>query len=165
MEEFLGLLVNIEYSDEGTYGGGLVTATRLRHQSWGAIIMRITLLEVPGLFSPSSYDVHDVMIRFQHLSEINVVFAKVTGGGDHVDCSRLLNNIFPYDDGTSLPNEYSVALSTMEENDEDDGLEGALVNYKSDTYQLEFIYEALVDETRRPYCWCKNIAGLKFTPP
>ena len=55
-------------------------------------------------------------IRFQHLLAIIVVVTKATGGGDRVDCSWILTNLFPYDDGTSLPNESSVALSTMEDN-------------------------------------------------
>ena len=70
-------------------------------------------------------------IRFQNLSAINVVVAKATGGGDRVYCSRLLTNIFPYDDGKSLPNESSVAFSTMEDNDEYEGLDGELVNSKT----------------------------------
>ena len=49
-------------------------------------------------------------IRLQHLSAINVVVAEATGGGDRVDCSRILTNIFPYEDGKSLTNESSVAL-------------------------------------------------------
>ena len=92
-------------------------------------------------------------IRFQHISDINVVVAKATGGGDRVDCSRLLANLFPYDDGTSLPNESSVALSTMEENEEDEGVEGALFNSKAGPYELYCISEALYDGTSRPYCW------------
>ena len=54
-----------------------------------------------------------------------------------MDCSWLLTNLFPYDDGTSLRNESSVAFSTMEDNDEDEGVEGALVNSKSGTSQLD----------------------------
>ena len=69
-----------------------MTSTRLIRRSWGAIIMIIPLPEVPGLFSLLSSGVHDVTIRFQHLSAINSVVAKVTGGGDLVDCSRLLTN-------------------------------------------------------------------------
>ena len=76
-------------------------------------------------------------ILLQHLSAINVVVAESTGGGDRVDCSRLLTNIFPYDDGTSLPNESSVALSTMEDNDKDKGVERALVNSKAGPSQLD----------------------------
>ena len=83
--EFLGFLVNIESSDEGSDGGGLVIATRLLRRSWGGILMRIPLPEVPGLLSPSSSGLHDVTIRFQHLSTINVVVAEVTGGGDRID--------------------------------------------------------------------------------
>ena len=97
-------------------GGGLGISARLLHRSWGTIFIRIPLPEVSGLFSPSSSSVHDVNIQFQHLSAINVVVAKANGGGDRVDCSWILTNLFPYDDGTSLPNESSVALSTMEEN-------------------------------------------------
>ena len=74
-------------------------------RSWGEILTRITLPGVPGLFSPLSFGVHDVTIRFQNLSDINVVVSEANGGGDRVDCSRILTNIFPYDDGTSLPNE------------------------------------------------------------
>ena len=99
VEEYSGLLVDIESSDEGSDGGGLVTATRLLRRSRGAIIMKIPLPEVPEILSPSSSDVHDVTIRFQHLSAINVVVAKENGGGGCVDCSRLLINLFPYDDG------------------------------------------------------------------
>ena len=65
----------------------------------------------------------------------------------------------------SLPNEYSVALSTMEENDEDEGVEGALVNSKAEPSQLDYISEALDDEPSRPYCWCQNISGIQFPPP
>ena len=110
MEEFLGFLVNIESSGEGSDGGGLVVATRLLCRSWGEIIMIIPLPGVTGLFSLSSSGVHDVIIQFNHLSAINVVVAELTGGGDCVDCSRFLTNIVPYDDGTSLPNESSVAF-------------------------------------------------------
>ena len=73
-------------------------------------------------------------IQFQHLSSINVVVAEETGCGDCVDCSRLLTNLFPYDDGTSLPNESSVSLSTMEDNDKYEGVEGELVNSKAVPY-------------------------------
>ena len=90
-------------------------------------------------------------IRFQHLSAINVVVAEATGGGDRVDCSQILFNIFPYDDGTSLPNESSVAFSTMEDNVKDEGAEGALVNSKARSSQLDCISEALADEHSRPY--------------
>ena len=131
------LLVDIETSDEGLDGGGLVTATRLLRRSWVAILIRIPLTEVPVLFSPSPSGVHDVMIQFQNLSAINVVVTEATGGGDRVECSQVLTNIFPYDDGTSLPNESSVAFSTMEDNDEDEGVEGALVNSKAGPYQVE----------------------------
>ena len=62
VEECSGLLVDIESSDEGSDGGGLVTAIRLLCLSQGAILMRIPLPEVTGLFSPSSYGVHDVTI-------------------------------------------------------------------------------------------------------
>ena len=62
-----------------------MTATRLLRQGWGAILMRITLLEFPGLFYPSPSGVYDAMIRFQHISSINVVVAEATGGGDRVD--------------------------------------------------------------------------------
>ena len=103
----MGLLVNIESSDEGSDGGGLVTATSLLLRSRGAILMIIPLPEVPGLFSLSSSSVHDVTIRFQHLSDINVFDAEATGGGDRVDCSCIITNIFQYDYGTSLPNESS----------------------------------------------------------
>ena len=85
MEECLGFLVDIESSDEGSDGGGLATETRLLRQSRGAILMRIPLLEVAGLFSPSSSGVHDVTIRSQHLSAINIVVVEATGGGDRVD--------------------------------------------------------------------------------
>ena len=59
-------------------------------------------------------------IRLQHLSAINVVVAKATGGGDRVYCSRLLTNLFPYDDGKSLPNGSSIEFSAIKENDEDE---------------------------------------------
>ena len=104
MKECSGFLVDIDYIDEDSNRGGLVTATRLLLQSWGAILMIIPLPEVSGLLSPSSSSVHDVTIRFQHLSSINVVVAEETVFGDCVDCSWLLTNLFPYDDGTSLPN-------------------------------------------------------------
>ena len=42
-----------------------------------------------------------------------------------------------YNDGTSLINESSVAFSTMEYNEEDEGVEGALVNSKAVPYQLD----------------------------
>ena len=84
----------------------------------------------------------------------------MTGGGDRVEYYRLLANIFPYDDGTSLPNESSVALSIMEENGKDEGVEGALVNSKAGPSQLDCISEALDDGPRRPYRWYQNIAGL-----
>ena len=147
VEECSGFLVYIEYSDEGSDGGGPVKATRLLRRSRGEIITRILLPEVPGLFSPSSSGVHDVTIRLQHLLDINVVVVEATGGGDHVDCFRLLTNIFPYDDGTSLPNESSASFSTMEDNSEDNGVEGALVNSKAGPYQLDCISEALADGT------------------
>ena len=140
-------------------------STRLLRRSRGEILTRIPLPEVPGLFSPSSSGVHDVMIRLQHLSAINVVFAKATGGGDRVDCSWILTNIFPYNDGTSLPNKSSVEFSTMQDNDDDEGVEGALVNSKARPSQLDFIYEALDDVPSRTYYWCQNIAGLKFPHP
>ena len=60
MEECSGFLVDIESSDEDSDGGGLVTANSLLCQSRGAILMRIPLPEVPGLFSPSSSGVHDM---------------------------------------------------------------------------------------------------------
>ena len=100
----MGFLVYIETNDEGSDGGDMVTATRLLRRSRGAILMRIPLPEVPGLFSPSSSGVQNATIRLQHLSAINVVVAESTGCGDRVDCSRLLRNIFTYNDGTSLPN-------------------------------------------------------------
>ena len=81
----LGFLVDIESSDEGSDVGGLVTATRLLRKRRGAILMKIPLPEAPGLFSPSSSGVHDVTIRFQHLSAINVFFTEATGGGDRVN--------------------------------------------------------------------------------
>ena len=110
VEEFSGFLANIESSDESSDGGGLVTATRLIRKSWGEIIMRIPLPEVLVSLSPLSSGVHDVTIRFQHISSINVVVAEATGGGDPVDCSRILTNIFLYYVGTSLPNEAYVAF-------------------------------------------------------
>ena len=94
MEECLGFLFNIDSSGEGSDGGGLVTATRLLLQSRGAIIMIIPLPEVPGLFFPSSSSVHDVVIGFQYLSVINVVISEANGGGDRVNCSWPLTNIF-----------------------------------------------------------------------
>ena len=75
--------------------------------------MRIPLPEVPGLFSLLSSGVHYVTIRFQHISAINFVVAEATGGGDRVDFSQLITNLFPYDDGMSLPNESFVAFSNM----------------------------------------------------
>ena len=108
----LGFLINIESSDEGSDWGGLVTATRLLHRSRGEILMRIPLIKVPGLFSPLSSGVHDVTILLQHLSAINVVVAEATGGGDRVDCSRILTNIFPYDDGMSLTDELSITYTS-----------------------------------------------------
>ena len=104
-------------------------------------------------------------ILFQHISAINFFVAKATVRGERVDCSRLLTNIFPYNDVTSIPNESSVELSTMEVNDKDEGVEGALVNSKAGPYQLDCISEALDDGPSRPYFWCHNIAGLKFPPP
>ena len=62
VEEFSAFLVDIESSDEGSYGGGLVTATRLLCRRWVAILMRIPLPEVPGLLSSMSSGVHDVKI-------------------------------------------------------------------------------------------------------
>ena len=93
-------------------------------------------------------------IRFQHLSSINVFVAETTGGEDCIYYSRLLANLFPYNDGTSLPNEYSVEFSTMEYNDKDERVEGTLVNSKAGPYQLDCISEALADEPSRPYLWC-----------
>ena len=84
-EECSGFLVYIDSSDEGSDGGGLVTATRLLRRSRGAILMRILLPGVPGLSPPPSSGVHDVTIQFQHLSAINVVVDKVAGGGNRVD--------------------------------------------------------------------------------
>ena len=78
--------------------------------------MRILVPEVPVLFSLSSSGVHNLTILLQHLSAINVFIAEATGGGDSFESSRLLTNLFPYDDGTSLPNESSVEFSTMEYN-------------------------------------------------
>ena len=52
----------------------------------------------------------------------------------------------------------------MEDNDEDEGLEGALANSKAGTYQVDCIYVALADGTSHPYCWCHDIAGLQFPP-
>ena len=124
-------LVYIEPRDESSDGGGMVTATMLLCRGRGAILIRIPLSEVLGLFSLSSCGVHDVTIRLQHLSAINVVVAEANWGGDRVGCFWLLTNIFPYDDGKSLPNESYVEFSTMEENDEDDRVEGALVNSKA----------------------------------
>ena len=164
-EECSGFLVDIESSDEDSDGGGLVTATRLLRRSRGEILMRIPLIKVPGLFSPLSSGVHDVKIRFQYLSAINVVVARATGGGDRVDCSWLLTNIFPYDDGMSLTDELSITLSTMEDNGEDEGMEGAIVNSKAGKSQLECISEDLADGPSRTYHWCQNIEGLKFLPP
>ena len=77
----------------------MVIATILLHQSRGAILMRIPLPEVPVLFSPFSYGVNDVMTQLQHLPAINVVVAEAAGGGDRVNCSWLLTNLFPYNDG------------------------------------------------------------------
>ena len=101
--------------------------------------MRIPLPEVPGLFSLLSSGVHYVTIRFQHISAINFVVAEATGGGDRVDFSQLITNLFPYDDVTSFPNEYSVAFSTVEDSDEDKGVEVALVNSKVGPSQLDCI--------------------------
>ena len=53
----------------------------------------------------------------------------------------------------------------MEDNDEDEGVDGALVNYKAVTYQLDCISESLADEPSYPYRWCHNIEGLKFPTP
>ena len=116
--------------------------------------MRILLPEVPGLSPPPSSGVHDVTIRFQHLSSINVAVAEATGGRDRVNCSWILTNIFPYNDVPSLPKESSVVLSTTEYNDEDEGVEGALVNSKSVKFQLDCISEVLDDGPSRPYFWC-----------
>ena len=88
-----------------------------------------------------------------------------TGGGERVDCSRLITNLFPYYDGTSLPNESYVVLSTMEDNDEYEGLEGGLVNSKAGPAWLDCISKALSDGPSRPYRWFQNIAGLLFPPP
>ena len=104
-------------------------------------------------------------ILFQHLSSINVFFAEATGGGDCVDCSRLLTNLFPYDYGTSLPNKSFVVFPTMEDNDEDERVEGEMFNSKAGPSQLDCTYEALDDEPSRPYLWCQNISGLKLSPP
>ena len=60
----MGVLVNIESCDKVPDGGGLVTATRLLRQSWVAILIIISLPEVPGLFSLSSSDVHDATIWY-----------------------------------------------------------------------------------------------------
>ena len=65
----------------------------------------------------------------------------------------------------SLPNEYSVAFSTTEYNDEDEGVERALINSKAGPSQLDYKSEALADGPSRPYCWFQNISGLKFPPP
>ena len=53
----------------------------------------------------------------------------------------------------------------MEDNDEDEGVDGALFNYKAVTYQLDCISESLADEPSRPYRWCHNIAGMQFPSP
>ena len=110
-------------------------------------------------------DCNLLLHRQRYSSDINVVVAEATGGGDRVDFSFIITNLFPYDYGTSLPNESSVAFSTMEYNDKDEGVEGELVNYKAGPSQLDCISEALADGPSRPYCWCHNIAGLQFTPP
>ena len=81
----MGFLVDIGSSDEGSYGGGLVTATRLLRQSRGAILMKIPLLKVPGLFYLSSSGVNDVTIQSQHLSAINIVVAEETVVGDRFE--------------------------------------------------------------------------------
>ena len=91
------------------------------------------------------------MIRFQHLSSINAVVAEANGDGDRVVCYCLLTNLFPYDDGTSLPNESPVALSTMDDIDEDEGVEGELANSKAGPYQLDCIYKSLADDPSRNY--------------
>ena len=77
-------------------------ATRLLRLSWDAILVIIPLPEVPELFSSSSSVVHDVTILFQHFSVINVVISEATGGGDRVNFSQILANLFPYDDATYL---------------------------------------------------------------
>ena len=50
------------------------------------------------------------MIRLKNISAINVVVSEATGGGDRVECSQVLTNIFPYYDGTPLTNESYVAF-------------------------------------------------------
>ena len=111
-----------------------MTSTRLLCQSQGAILVRIPLIGVPGLFSLLSSGVHGVTIQFQNISAINVFVSEVTGGGDPVECSWLITNLLPYNDGTSLPNESSVSLSTMEYNDKYEGVEGELFNSKAVPY-------------------------------
>ena len=48
----------------------------------------------------------------------------------------------------------------MEDNDEDEGVEGELLNSKAGQSQLDCISEALDDDPRCTYLWSHNIAGL-----
>ena len=53
----------------------------------------------------------------------------------------------------------------MEDNDEDERMEGSMISSKAGPSQLDCISDSLADEPSHPYRWCHNIEGLKFPSP
>lgn len=97
-------------------------------------------------------------IVFSYHFEEGIVYALADADENKVVGEGLLDNLFPEDDGSTLPN-VSLSLLNHEENGADsDGAE-------SNSDLMDTTEEKSENKNGKAYYWCQVLSGLDFPPP
>jgi THO complex subunit 5 len=146
LDEAQAVKKRIENEEEGDVKEDEASHSRRHggHKRRGAHVRQRT-----GPIASSLYDEHPLSVQlgvggvdvvFKYLLRLHVVVAYAKDSTGTVK-ENFLNDVFPDDDGSKMP------------------------NYASSTVQTDFIFDSsCVQSHAKPYAWAQNLAGLNFIP-
>ncbi len=100
-------------------------------------------------------------VVFSYDNKDGVVYAVADPDGNKDVGEGLLDNLFPNDDGSTLPNVSLSMLKHDDEEDEADNDEGESSNDVMDTTEEK----PSENKNGKAYYWCQVLSGLNFPPP
>ena len=104
---------------------------------------------------------NSLSIVFSYDKEDGVVYALADLDGNKDLGEELLDNLFPEDDGSTLPN-VSLSLLNQEEDEESDDNEG---EGSSDMMESTTVSTKPEKKSGKAFYWCQILSGLNFAPP
>lgn len=112
--------------------------------------------------SPTPGGRSSLRVVFSYDKEDGVVYAVAETDGNNDVGNGLLDNLFPDDDGSTMPNVSLSLLKHEEDEDEADSDEGESSNDVMDDTTAENSSE---NKNGKAYYWCQVLSGLDFPPP